>query len=73
VVVLIDAANTEGAAALNAFPDAEGHFRFDALRPGRYRIAAHPASVRWVASDSPMTEVNVKGGEATSVELGGTQ
>jgi hypothetical protein len=72
-VVLLDAENTAGAQAQVAFPDAEGRFKFEGLRPGRYRIAAPPAaeksSGRWVADLAHMLEVNVPGGKATDVEL----
>ena len=75
-VVLLDAENTAGAQAQVAFPDAEGHFRFEGLRPGRYRIAAPRAaeksSGRWVADLDHMLEVNVPGGKAVNVELAAT-
>jgi hypothetical protein len=72
VVVLL-----EGAAVVNgdtrlAFPDAKGQFTFDGLRPGKYRIAAQSATearARWVADVARMTEIEVKGGTSTDIEL----
>ena len=73
VVVLLDAESDAGADAQIAFPDAEGRFRFEGLRPGRYRIAAPPAaeksSRRWVADVAHMLEVNLPGGKPLDVEL----
>jgi hypothetical protein len=72
VIVLL-----EGTAVVNgdtrlAFPDAKGHFAFDSLRPGQYRIAAQSASeakARWVADVARMTEIDVKAGADTEIEL----
>jgi hypothetical protein len=70
-VMLIDA--TAGAPSQLAFPDTAGHFVFETLHPGRYRIAAQPAAeasrTRWLTNLSQMKEVNVAGGQNTSVEL----
>lgn len=74
-VVLLDAANTESAQTQQAVSDTEGHFSFENLHPGRYRIMAQPvtkpadpaAGEHWIA------DVNVAGGEATSLELGEPQ
>jgi hypothetical protein len=55
-----------------AFPDANGHFAFDGLHPGRYRIAAQSAAeskARWVADVAHMTAVEVKGGVATEIQV----
>ncbi|MCC6857463.1 MAG: hypothetical protein IT158_02825 [Bryobacterales bacterium] len=72
VVVLLDAVSDNAQARL-ALPSAEGRFRFEGLRPGRYRIAAQPAGTaakaRWVADVPRMKEVVVPGGAAASVEL----
>jgi beta-lactamase regulating signal transducer with metallopeptidase domain len=75
-VVLLNAEGDAGADAQIAFPDGEGRFRFEGLRPGRYRIAAPPAaeksSRRWVADVAHMLEVNVPGGKPVDVELAAT-
>ncbi len=72
-VVLLDAESTAGAQAQVAFPDAEGRFKFEGLRPGLYRIAAPPvvekSSRRWVADLAHMVEVNVPGGRPVNVDL----
>jgi hypothetical protein len=72
-VVLLDAESVSGAEAQIAFPNEEGSFKFDGLRPGRYRIAAPPAaeksSRRWIADVAHMLEVNVPGGKPLDVEL----
>jgi hypothetical protein len=55
-----------------AFPDLEGRFAFDRLRPGRYRIAArlsNDPSRRWVPESNDMTEIEVKPGAVIQVEL----
>jgi len=70
-VVLLNSESTDSAAQL-AFPDAYGKFNFGGLRPGRYRIAAHPsaeAKSRWVADVSRMIEIDVPGGSPTDLEL----
>jgi hypothetical protein len=70
-VVLVDADSSDGAGAKIAFPDANGHFRFDGLHPGHYRIAASPAaeksSARWVSDLARMQDVNITG--STPVEI----
>lgn len=64
-IVLLDVTNADVAKSQLAFPDADGHFSFDTLRPGRYRIAA--SKTRWA-------EINVAAGDPTNVELtGGAQ
>jgi len=54
-----------------AFPDADSRFRFENLRPGRYRIAAQPAEEtsksRWNADQ--MFEIEVPGGAPTDIEV----
>src|SRR5579872_676034 len=42
------------------YPDAQGHFAFDSLRPGRYRLS----------QSGNTADVEVRGGAATSVGLG---
>jgi hypothetical protein len=48
-------------------------FRFEALRPGKYFIAAHPASgdsnERWFQDRSAMRQVEVHSATATDIEL----
>jgi hypothetical protein len=72
-VVLLPAANTDGAQARLAYADDQGRFAFDALPPGRYRLAAHPragaSKARWVADTSRMVEIEVAGGAPTPIEL----
>lgn len=54
-----------------AFPDTESRFRFDGLRPGRYRISAQPAEEtsksRWSADG--MFEIDVRGGTPTDIDV----
>lgn len=56
-----------------AFADAAGRFFFDALPPGKYRIAAQakgdPAARLVPADLSKMFEIDVAGGVATEVDL----
>ena len=54
-----------------AYPDAQGRFEFEALRPGRYRIASRRPddNGRWVRSDETMFELEVSGGSTTEVDL----
>jgi hypothetical protein len=68
--VVLVASGTAGGVRL-AFPDAEGRFTFDGLRPGSYRIAAQPAASaeRWVPDIARMFEVDVLGGAATELDL----
>jgi beta-lactamase regulating signal transducer with metallopeptidase domain len=72
-VVLIDADGTTGSQAQVAFPDAQGRFKFEGLRPGRYKMAAPPAaeksSGRWIADVAKMTDVGVPGGLSVNVDL----
>ncbi len=72
-VTLLNPSNPEGTQSQLAFPSADGHFTFDALPPGKYRIAAQPATAasktRWLTDLSKMTEITVAGGEAATVEL----
>jgi hypothetical protein len=71
-VVLLNSESTDTAAAQLAFPDTTGRFTFGGLRPGRYRVAAHPATEaksRWVADVSRMVEIDVPGGAPTELEL----
>jgi hypothetical protein len=60
----MDAGSTDGAQAQLAFPDRDGRFAFESLRPGRYRVAA-----RRGADVSRVVEVDVRGGAPTIVEL----
>ena len=57
-----------------AYPDAESHFTFSGLRPGRYRIAAQrigdTPQARWIPDLWRMSEIEVAGGSPTDVELG---
>ena len=72
VVVLLEGGAAADTQARIAFPDPQGRFAFDALRPAKYRIAAEPANeskARWVADIARMTEIDVKGGSATEMEL----
>jgi hypothetical protein len=72
-VVLLDAEATDGTPAQLAFADEQGHFGFDGLRPGRYRIAAQPAAeasrARWVADVMHMVGIDVPGGVPTDLDL----
>jgi hypothetical protein len=55
-----------------AFPDAQARFAFEGLRPGKYRLAAQPATAaraRWVADLEKMTEIEVLGGALTNIDL----
>lgn len=60
-------------AAQVAYPDAESHFTFSGLRPGRYRIAAQrlgdTPQARWIPDLWRMSEIEVPGGSPTDVEL----
>jgi len=72
-VVLMETGAANDAQSQIAFPDAQGRFTFEALRPGRYRMAAQPAAEasksRWIADVTKMVEVDVPGGTPTDVEL----
>lgn len=63
--MLLDAGGTDGAQAQLAFPDRDGRFAFDGLRPGHYRMTARRAGV----DVSRTVEVDVPGGAPTVVEL----
>lgn len=71
-VVLLDA-DADTTEAQVAFADEQGHFTFDGLRPGRYRIAAQPAAeaarTRWISDVTQMVEIDVPGGVATDLDL----
>ncbi len=64
-VMLLDAGGNDGAQAQLAFPDRDGRFAFEGLRPGRYRMAARRAG----ADVSRAVEMDVRGGAPTVVEL----
>ncbi len=70
---MLDSGGSPGTNAHLAYPDAQGHFVFSALRPGRYRIAAglaaEGAKSRWLKNASGMKEIEVRGGAPTAVEL----
>ena len=72
IVLLESDAGTTAEAHL-ASPDTGGHFSFEGLRPGRYRVAAQPAAAgpkgRWVADFARMKEIQVEGGKPAEVEL----
>ena len=54
-------------------PDPDGHFSFAALAPGQYRIAAYWSSessqTRWMGDSKRMTEIEVRPGKITELEL----
>jgi hypothetical protein len=70
VLVAVDADEAKQPIQI-VFPDAESRFRFESLRPGRYRIAARPveetSKSRWSAEQ--MFELDVLGGAPTEVEV----
>ena len=73
-IVLLASDAVDGAqAAQIAYPDAEPHFTFTGLRPGRYRIAARrigdSPQARWIPDLWRMLEIEVPGGAPTNVEL----
>ena len=72
-VLLLDAAGSPDSPAQVAHADAQGHFAFDSLRPGRYRIGAQVASgaatSRWVADVSRLVVIEVSAGAPTQVDL----
>lgn len=53
-----------------AYPDNQGRYTFDDLRPGHYRIAAVSDS-RWIHDLSRVKIVQVTGGAATTADLDG--
>ncbi len=73
VVVLLDSDSADNVQTRLALPEPDGRFRFEGLRPGRYRIAAQPAGAgskkRWVADFARMREIQVPGGLPVDVEL----
>lgn len=74
VVALVGADPAEATQPVQiAMPDADSHFTFDSLRPGRYYIAAQPAreisGARWVPDLGRMFEIEVPGGAATEMDL----
>lgn len=79
VVVLMGAESSAASPAAKpqpvrvAFPDAQARFAFTGLRPGKYRIAAQPATdeskTRWLADWKKMFEIEVLGGSPTELEL----
>jgi hypothetical protein len=73
VVVLLDAEISSEVEAKVALPDADGQFRFEGLRPGRYRMAAPSAieksSGRWSAEQARMVDVTVPAGAPIDVQL----
>lgn len=70
-VLLLDSDAAPGIPAQLAFPDEQGRFAFEGLRPGRYRITAQPAAAkaRWVADVTKMVEIDVPGGAPTDLDL----
>lgn len=59
-------------AVLASVPDAQGRFSFESLRPGKYYLAARPASaskLRWISDFGGMLQLEVQGGSKTDVEL----
>jgi hypothetical protein len=59
-----------------AYPDQDARFTFSGLRPGRYRIAARPASAakaRLIPDLSRMFEIEVPAGSPTEVDLSPSQ
>ena len=56
-----------------AFPEPDGQFTFDALRPGPYLIAAQRAGdtshARWVADPSRMIQIRIAAGAPADLEL----
>lgn len=72
-ILLLDSGGSPGSGSHLAYPDAQGHFVFPSLRPGRYRIAAglaaEGARSRWLKNISDMKEIEVHGGAPTAVDL----
>jgi hypothetical protein len=73
VVALAPLDPSDDAALWIVAPEEDGSFRFNAVRPGRYRIASgpagHGAGNRLLAETDPMFDVEVTGGTATEIEL----
>ncbi|MCU1327640.1 MAG: hypothetical protein JWN34_3010 [Bryobacterales bacterium] len=71
-IVLVPLGAVEGTSSLLAFPNPDGRFRFDSVRPGDYRISAQPvadARARWMSKGKNAHEIDVKGGAITNVDL----
>ncbi len=73
-IMLVAAEPVRGAAPVQiTFPDSESRFRFENLRPGRYRIGvertAEETGARWIPGQGAMVEIEVPGGGVTEVEL----
>jgi hypothetical protein len=73
VVALLAADPAAGErAVLAATPDAEGHFSFEGLRPGKYYVAAQPSGAsqaRWIADPAHMLQIDIHGGSRTDLQL----
>jgi 5-hydroxyisourate hydrolase-like protein (transthyretin family) len=61
----IELMDAEGKQSQLAFSDAEGHFSFKTLHPGRYRITSQKSK--------QTKEIEITGGTETTIDLGGAQ
>jgi hypothetical protein len=52
-----------------ASPDADAHFSFSGLRPGKYRIAVRPVHSHWISDPAQMLELDVPGGRSIEIDL----
>jgi hypothetical protein len=72
-VLLIESDPFAGGQALRlAYVARDSHFVFPGLRPGGYRITAHPVlngQVRWLRNIRQMLEIEVRGDSVTDLEL----